>query len=376
MRRTSDRKRRRSAWRLGWPPAAVPLLAPMFALNMAAHPATTVELRAQTVDSAAFVIRLGTDTTGIERYVRTGDRIEVTGITRSPRTVVRRTTYWLNAAGGVARIRTESPNGQAQEREPEAGAIPLIGGSWVPWELAVMQARQSGRESTTVTVLAGNAPRPTPIRRVANNEYSLPSQFDVMMRIRVDGNGRMLSADAGGGSTVERVRWVDIDRLARDFAARDAAGRGLGALSPRDSTRATVAGAEIVVDYGRPYLRGRPLDLLVPPGQVWRTGANAVTTIRTSRPIGIGSLAVDAGTYGIFTIPGERGWTLILNRQTDTSGLDYDAAQDIGRTDMSVRTLSESVEQFTILVEPQGSGGVLRLRWGRTEASVPIQPGR
>ena len=67
--------------------------------------------------------------------------------------------------------------------------------------------------------------------------------------------------------------------IAAAWAAQDAAGRSLGALSGRAETREVVAGATIVVDYGTPAKRGRAIwGALVPWGRVWRTGANAATT--------------------------------------------------------------------------------------------------
>ncbi|MBA2626628.1 MAG: DUF2911 domain-containing protein, partial [Gemmatimonadales bacterium] len=64
--------------------------------------------------------------------------------------------------------------------------------------------------------------------------------------------------------------------MARMFAARESAGQAMGQLSPRDTARAGVAGASVVVDYGRPHRRGRTIfGDVVPWNQVWRTGANA-----------------------------------------------------------------------------------------------------
>jgi hypothetical protein len=331
---------------------------------------------AQRADSAAFIVRLGRDTTAIERYVRTGDRIEAIGLTRSPRTTTRSYNVWLTPDGGVARYSLGREGEAPTEATPsEAGAIPLNGQFFFTWELALMKAHRSGSESTVVTMMNGNTPRPTTIRRTAANTYTLQNQFDIQMTARLDDRGRLQSVTVDGGTSVERVPWLDFDAIARAYAARDAAGRGMGVLSPLENLRATIAGAQIGIDYSRPSLRGRALNTLVPPGEVWRTGANAATKLTTDRPLRFGSLNVPAGEYSIFTIPNATSWTLILNRQTGQSGLERDPAQDLGRVDMQVRTLDTPVEQFTILVESQGQGGVLRLRWGRTEASVPFTVG-
>jgi hypothetical protein len=333
-------------------------------------------VRAQTAENAAFIVRLGTDTTAVERYVRSGDRVEAVGLSRSPRTTVRRYTVWLTPDGGVARYSVARDGETATEATPAvAGAIPLNGQFFFTWELALMRAHRSRADSTVVTMMNGSNPRPTTIRRAGRTEYTLLNQFDVLMRARLDDRGRLMSVAVDGGTSVERVAALDFDALARDFAARDAAGRGMGTLSPLENLRATVAGASIAVEYSRPSLRGRDLRSLVPLDRVWRTGANNATRFTTDRPLRFGSLNVPAGEYSLFTIPHADSWTLVLNRQTGQSGLDYDATQDLGRAEMRVRNLDAPVEQFTIVVESEGQGGVLRMRWGRTEASVPFRTG-
>ncbi len=328
---------------------------------------------AQRADSAAYVVRLGVDTTAVERFIRSGDRIDAVSVTRSPRTSVRRLTVWLAEDGTVARYASGAAEGAMTEQVAVGGAIPLVGGFYVPWEIALLRARRAGGEAPSVTVLAGGQPLPIAMRRRAADEWAFSTQFDQPVVARVDPAGRMVSfAIAGGGATVERVRWIDLDLLARDFAARDAAGRGMGALSPRDSVVAHVGGADIVIDYSRPSLRGRPLEVLVPADQVWRMGANDAATLRSARPLRLGGLHLTPGSYSLFARPHRDGWTLIVNAQTGMSGQDRDPARDVGTVEMTTRRLPEHVERFTIAVEPLGSGGVLRLRWGRTEAAVPF----
>ncbi|MCI0433987.1 MAG: DUF2911 domain-containing protein, partial [Gemmatimonadetes bacterium] len=203
--------------------------------------------------------------------------------------------------------------------------------------------------------------------------FALPNQFGVPLQVTTDRAGRIVSVEAGGGTTVQRLAWVDIDALEREFRRRDDAGTGLGPLSPLDTVTASVKGAAIEVEYSRPSLRGRPLALLVPDGQVWRTGANDATHLRTDRALRFGSVSVPAGTYTIFTLPSAAGWKLIINRQTGQAGTDYDQGQDLARIDMTVRNDAPATERFTIDVAETNEGGVLRLRWGTTEASLPFR---
>jgi predicted small lipoprotein YifL len=145
--------------------------------------------------------------------------------------------------------------------------------------------------------------------------------------------------------------------------------------SPRDTAQTQIADARIYVDYGRPSMRGRQImGGLVPYGQVWRTGANEATTLVTQRDLRIGGTTVPAGTYTLYTLPGESAWQLIINKQTGQWGTEYDQAQDLARIPMQVGRTPLPVEQFTIALEP-GGGNVLNLvlTWENTRASVPME---
>jgi hypothetical protein len=144
--------------------------------------------------------------------------------------------------------------------------------------------------------------------------------------------------------------------------------------SPRDTAAMTYAGERVYVDYGRPSMRGRTImGGLVPYGQVWRTGANAATTLVTTRDWRIGGTLVPAGTYTLYTLPGETEWQLIVNRQTGQWGTEYDQAQDLARIPMRVERTAAPVEQFTINLVA-GSPAQLVMEWENTRASVAMEP--
>ena len=144
--------------------------------------------------------------------------------------------------------------------------------------------------------------------------------------------------------------------------------------SPPMKAEGKIGASAITVDYSAPSKRGRAImGGLVPYGKVWRTGANAATTLQTSSNITIGDLAVPAGSYTLYTIPGEKEWTLIVNKQTGQWGTQYDPSQDLGRVKMAVKQLKDPVETFAIGVKPgSGKKGALTLTWENTEASAPI----
>ena len=139
-------------------------------------------------------------------------------------------------------------------------------------------------------------------------------------------------------------------------------------LSPPAKAEATINGKKITIDYSAPSKRNRVImGELVPYGKVWRTGANAATTLTTAADLMIGSLHVPAGKYTLYTIPGEKEWTLIVNKQTGQWGTNYDEKQDLGRVKMTVVALKDPVETFNI-----GFGDTLAMTWENTKVWVPV----
>lgn len=108
-------------------------------------------------------------------------------------------------------------------------------------------------------------------------------------------------------------------------------------------------GKAVTIKYSRPSMRGRKIyGELVPYGKVWRTGANAATSLTTDTALDIGGTTVPAGNYTLYTLPGEKSWELIVNKQTGQWGTKYDEAQDLARIPMKVSQLPSGLETFTI----------------------------
>ena len=104
----------------------------------------------------------------------------------------------------------------------------------------------------------------------------------------------------------------------------------------------------VKVIYSRPQLKGRPLSKLAPNGKVWRTGANEATEIKFYQDTKFGGKTVEAGTYSLFTIPGETEWTIILNKDLDAWGsYSYKESSDVTRIKAPVSS-GESVEAFSV----------------------------
>jgi Protein of unknown function (DUF2911) len=134
-------------------------------------------------------------------------------------------------------------------------------------------------------------------------------------------------------------------------------------------------GKTVAIQYSRPSLRSRKVfGGLVPYDQVWRTGANAATSLKTDVDLVIGGANVPAGNYTLYTLPGANGWKLIINKQTGQWGTEYSQGQDLARVDMKVGKLPSAMETFTISLDKAGANtAVLKLAWENTVASVEVQ---
>ena len=194
----------------------------------------------------------------------------------------------------------------------------------------------------------------------------------------VDPSGRMLKYSGMRSTykvTVARTTALpDIEAIGARLAAAERAS-GPAQLSVRDTARATIGGATLSVDYGRPLARGRTLlGNVIDYDHVWRTGANAATQLSTSAPITLAGLSLPAGTYTLWTVPRVNGVDLIVNRQTGQWGTEYRRAQDLGRARMRSDSVETPVEQFTIAVEPGGARrGTLAMTWGPFRWTAPIE---
>ena len=140
-------------------------------------------------------------------------------------------------------------------------------------------------------------------------------------------------------------------------------------LSPPREAKWSGNGKSVTINYGAPSRRGRAVfGALVPYDKVWRTGANAATTLETTTALKIGGLHVPAGSYSLYTIPGPKEWILIVNKNTGQWGTNYDPKKDLGRVKMKVEALADLVEQLRFSIDNKA----LALAWEKTRASVPV----
>ena len=146
-------------------------------------------------------------------------------------------------------------------------------------------------------------------------------------------------------------------------------------LSPAQTIKQDFGIGSIEIKYCRPSVRGRKVfgDLL-PYGQLWRTGANAATTIKFTEPVEINGTKIDTGTFALYTIPGEKTWEVIINKGISNWGTEgYKESEDLARFKVEASLLKSTVETFTINfsdITPQSCN--LQMMWENTALSLKI----
>jgi len=142
--------------------------------------------------------------------------------------------------------------------------------------------------------------------------------------------------------------------------------------SPPAKAEGTIDGVKITIDYHQPSAKGRKImGELVPFGKVWRTGANATTSIELSADAKIEGQAIAKGKYSIYTIPGESEWTIIFNKDIKLAAYDYNEKNDVLRVKVKPTKTPAMVETFTISVDKNK----VTLQWENTSASFTVSKG-
>lgn len=150
-----------------------------------------------------------------------------------------------------------------------------------------------------------------------------------------------------------------------------------GGGSPHVTSTWTMDGATISISYGRPSLKGRAEDTLMPLGKPWRTGADEATIITSDKPLTFGSVTLPAGSHTINTQPGESEWQLILGKLDKPGqwGVPYLPALEIGRAPMKLGKANPPAEMVTYSIDHANGGHVLRIEWGTKSATIPFTIG-
>jgi hypothetical protein len=137
---------------------------------------------------------------------------------------------------------------------------------------------------------------------------------------------------------------------------------GLAHGNERGQSKAAIGKARVTIDYGRPTLKGRDMLKRIQPGQVWRLGSDAPTTIESNVDLDFGGTRVPKGKHILLARLVEPGkWTLVVSSQ---SAMHYEPSAKIAEIPMEVREESDPVEELSIKLSDDGGRGVIEIAWG------------
>jgi hypothetical protein len=368
-------------------------------------------------DRAGFVTTLGRDTIALESFTRSPSRFEGDIVLRVPGTVLFHYVLKLESDGTVSRsvldlkplgvpemaprrvtldflrdsvLVTFDSAGESRRimRAAGKGAVPLlttgfgaslgIYTSFGMYEVLLPRLPIHANDTTKVAAIGALSGRVTTryFLRPSTTKVEVDFFKIAWMHVTLDDSGHIVSADASETTEktqTRRTAFIDVPSAAKEYAARDRAGKGMGLASPDTLVHAQLGRANIAIEYGSPRRREREiLGKVVPYDKVWRTGANAATALSIDRELTIGDKTIPVGQYTLWTLPKRNGVDLIVNRQVGQWGTEYDASKDLVHIPMTVSTASPPRENFAITLTGQGSRGELRIQWDTFVWSVPV----
>ena len=151
--------------------------------------------------------------------------------------------------------------------------------------------------------------------------------------------------------------------------------------SPKSIVNQVVGLTDVEIEYSRPGMKGRTIfGDLVPFGKLWRTGANANTTISFSEDVVFDGKTLKKGKYALFTTPKADNWEIVFYKTTDNWGTPEEWKEEnvALKTTAKPETLTRNVESFTILINNLDNNFAhLEFSWEKTlvafKFEVPTQ---
>jgi len=146
--------------------------------------------------------------------------------------------------------------------------------------------------------------------------------------------------------------------------------------SPSAIVKQTVGLTEVTLEYSRPAMRDREIfGNLVPFDKMWRTGANANSTITFSDDVQFAGTDVKAGSYAVFTKPGKKDWKIMLYNDTSNWGTprNWDDSKVVVTATVPVNKLKNAQESFTMAInELTMDSAHLQIMWENTMVAIPF----
>ncbi len=142
----------------------------------------------------------------------------------------------------------------------------------------------------------------------------------------------------------------------------------------RGEARATIGRARVSINYGRPTLNGRDLAKMIKPGQLWRIGADAPTTIESDTDLDFGRTRVPKGKHILlarYTEPGR--WSLVVSSK---DVFHYEPSAKIAEIPLELQEAKDPAELVTIQIANQKSQGLIEIAWGTMRLKGSFTPSK
>jgi Protein of unknown function (DUF2911) len=147
--------------------------------------------------------------------------------------------------------------------------------------------------------------------------------------------------------------------------------------SPKATFTQVVGLTDVSVEYSRPSAKGRVVfGDLVPFGQLWRTGANANTTVNFSEDVVVNGATLKKGKYAVFTTPKADSWEVVFYSDTDNWGTPekWEDSKVAAKTSVKTEALNRNVESFTVSINNLDNNfGHLEFSWEKTLVAVKFE---
>ncbi len=130
----------------------------------------------------------------------------------------------------------------------------------------------------------------------------------------------------------------------------------------RGTAKATLGGASVSVEYGRPELKGRDMLGKMQVGAVWRIGANESTTLTSDTDLDFGGKRVAKGKHILLARLVEAGkWTLIVSTK---GAFQFEDGAKLAEIPLTLTEAKDSAEHMDITLTGQGDKGTIEIAWG------------
>jgi hypothetical protein len=145
--------------------------------------------------------------------------------------------------------------------------------------------------------------------------------------------------------------------------------------SPNATVTQTVGVTHITIDYSSPGVKDRTIwGELVPYNEVWRTGANEVTSITFDDPVKINGNELAAGTYGIHTIPTENEWDVIFSGDTEVdAGSQFNEEKEVLRIKVDSEEAPFIERMILIFTNTTETKTTVNLWWEKLRVSFDVE---